>query len=303
MLNKLEMIRIFSIAAECASFKEAAARMGVSPQAVTRAIKELESNLGELLFHRNTRQIRITEFGEKLLDDSRIIVSSIDEIFKPNKNEKDDEIAGIVRIASPVNIGRRFLVPALARIRAQNPNLRIDLRLSDMIADVVDEKIDVGIRVGLLRDSSFIARATTKVYLHTVASPVCIQQYGKPETVQDLFDLPTIALLDVGSGRAWPWHFSQWHQFVPRNPAFIVNDSEAEVTAAIHHLGYAQIVTPFSEAPIKSGMLIPVLEEFAPEPWNLYVYRPQRGPVPSRIRVVFDALVEMFSDDAVFAAD
>jgi DNA-binding transcriptional LysR family regulator len=303
MLNKLEMIRIFSFAAECASFKEAAARMGISPQAVTRAIKELESTLGELLFHRNTRQIRITEFGEKLLDDSRIVLNSIDEIFKANKREKDEEIAGIVRIASPVNIGRRFVVPTLARLRAQNPNLRIDLRLSDMIADVVDEKIDVGIRVGLLRDSSFIARATTKVYLHTVASPNCIQQYGKPKTVQDLFDLPTIALLDISSGRAWPWHFSQWNQFVPRNPAFIVNDSEAEVTAAINHLGYAQIITPFSEAPIKSGELIPVLEEFAPEPWNLYVYRPQRGPVPNRIRVVFDSLVEMFSDDAGLAAD
>ena len=303
MLNKLEMIRIFSIAAECTSFKEAAGRMGISPQAVTRAIKELEHNLGELLFHRNTRQIRITQFGEKLLDDSRIIINGIDEIFNPNKNQKDEDIAGVVRITSPVNIGRRFVVPALARIRAQNPNLRLDLRLSDMIADVVDEKIDVGIRVGLLRDSSFIARATTKVYLHTVGSPDCIQHYGKPKTVQDLFDLPTIALLDTSSGRAWPWHFSQWHQFVPRNPAFIVNDSEAEVAAAINHMGYAQIVTPFSEAPIKSGALIPVLEQFAPDPWNLYVYRPQRGPVPNRIRLVFDALVEMFSDDAILSAD
>ncbi|HEY0268008.1 MAG TPA: LysR family transcriptional regulator [Methyloradius sp.] len=301
MLNKLEMIRIFSIAAECTSFKEAAARMGISPQAVTRAIKELENNLGELLFHRNTRQIRITEFGEKLLDNSRLIISSVDEIFKPNSNDKDHDVSGMVRITSPVNIGRRFVVPALAGIRAQNPNIRIDLRLSDMITDVVDEKIDVGIRVGLLRDSSFIARATTKVYLHTVASPACIKQYGKPETVQDLFDLPTIALLDTGSGRAWPWHFAQGHQFMPRSPAFIVNDSEAEVMAAINHIGYAQIATPFAVSPIQSGALIPVLQEFAPEPWYLYVYRPQRGPVPNRIRLVFDALVEVFSDEAVFS--
>ncbi|HSH96683.1 MAG: LysR family transcriptional regulator [Methylophilaceae bacterium] len=301
MLNKLEMIRIFCAAAESASFKEAAARMGVSPQAVTRAIKELEHSLGELLFHRNTRQIRITEYGEKLLEDSRSIIYNIDEIFKSNDQSRDDDISGIVRITSPVSIGRKFVVPAMAKIRAQYPNIRLDLRLSDMITDVVDEKIDVGIRVGLLRDSSFVARATNRVYLHTVATADCIAQYGRPKTIADLYDLPTIALLDTSSGRAWPWHFSQGHQFMPRHPVFIVNDSEAELEAAVNGIGYAQIATPFSEEPMRNGQLEQVLEEFAPEPWYLYVYRPQRGPVPNRIRLVFDALVEIFSGETAIS--
>ena len=66
MLNRLEMLRIFCTAAESRNFKEAATRLGVSPQAVTRAVKELEDHVGELLFHRNTRHNRITEFGEQL---------------------------------------------------------------------------------------------------------------------------------------------------------------------------------------------------------------------------------------------
>ncbi|MGY2499103.1 helix-turn-helix domain-containing protein, partial [Klebsiella pneumoniae] len=64
MLNRMEMIRIFCSAADCSNFREAATRLGVSPQAVTRAIKALEEELGEILFHRNTRQVHITAFGE-----------------------------------------------------------------------------------------------------------------------------------------------------------------------------------------------------------------------------------------------
>ena len=67
MLNRLEMLRIFCVAAEAISFKEAAIKLGISPQAVTRAVRELERLQGELLFHRNTRNVQITAYGELLL--------------------------------------------------------------------------------------------------------------------------------------------------------------------------------------------------------------------------------------------
>ncbi|PKO51166.1 MAG: LysR family transcriptional regulator, partial [Betaproteobacteria bacterium HGW-Betaproteobacteria-2] len=84
MLNRLEMMRIFCVAAECPSFKDAAVRLGVSPQAVTRAIKELENTIGEPLFYRNTRHMRITDFGEQLSLRAKGSIAEIDELFRPN---------------------------------------------------------------------------------------------------------------------------------------------------------------------------------------------------------------------------
>ena len=76
------MLRIFCTAAESRNFKEAATRLGVSPQAVTRAVKDLEDHVGELLFHRNTRHNRITEFGEQLAVRARHSLQGVDAIFQ-----------------------------------------------------------------------------------------------------------------------------------------------------------------------------------------------------------------------------
>ena len=101
MLNRLEMLRIFCTAAEARNFKEAATRLGVSPQAVTRAVKELEGHVGELLFHRNTRHTRITEFGEQLALRARIGLRTVDGLFLKSGQEQDSGLSGLVRITAP----------------------------------------------------------------------------------------------------------------------------------------------------------------------------------------------------------
>ncbi|MBC7788049.1 MAG: LysR family transcriptional regulator [Methylophilaceae bacterium] len=82
MLNRLDLLQIFYTAAESTSFKKAAYHFGRSPQTITRAVKDLEENLGELLLHRNTRQIRLTEFGSRLIELSRKSVNTLYSIFR-----------------------------------------------------------------------------------------------------------------------------------------------------------------------------------------------------------------------------
>jgi len=300
MLNRLEMMRIFCAAAEATSFKEAATRLGISPQAVTRAVKELEHTVGEPLFYRNTRQMRITDFGEHLAHRARDAVSGVDELFKHSDKQPENEIAGIVRITAPTVIGRRYLLPVLSNITQQHPHITLDLRLSDMLTDVVEQQIDIGIRVGFLRDSSFVARATSKVSFYVVGTPELIARVGTPQQIQDLLELPTIALVDQSSGRYWPWYFDDGHQFSPRNKAFITDDAETEFESVLNGLGFGQIADRLAEPHIRSGKLVRVLAEHTPPPWDLYVYRPQRGPVPSRIRIVYDHILEAFSSPTVF---
>ena len=124
------MLRIFCTAAESRNFKEAATRLGVSPQAVTRAVKELEDHVGELLFHRNTRHNRITEFGEQLAVRARHSLQGVDAVFQRAEQARASELAGLVRITAPRALGRHGLMRVLGELCAQHPGLQLDLRSS-----------------------------------------------------------------------------------------------------------------------------------------------------------------------------
>lgn len=292
MSNRLEMMRIFCVTAESSSFKEAAARLAISPQAVTRAIKELERMLGEPLFYRNTRHMRITEFGERLAQRARSSIAELDELFRANDSMPESDLGGTVRITAPTVIGRRFLLEALSEVRQQYPNITLDLRLSDSITDVIQQQIDIGVRVGFLRDSSFVAKAAAKITFKVVATPELIARTGKPERLEDLAGLPTVALIDNSSGRAWPWFFQDGQQCSPGSHAFITDDAETEFQLVLQGVGFGQIADCLVQPHIEQGRLVPLLQEFTPPPWDIYVYRPRRGPVPARIRIVYDHIVK-----------
>ena len=296
MLNRLEMLRLFVAAAEAKSFKEAALRLHVSPQAVTRAVQELEEHLGELLFHRNTRANRITDFGARLAAEARGAVQGVDALFQRASPLPDNEPAGLVRLTAPKALGQHFVMPLLAELGREFPGLRLDLRLSDRPADVVDEQIDIGVRVGFLRDSRFVARAVAKVHFHTVASPALVAAVGEPLSLADLQQRPVTVVMDPATGKPWPWFLKDGEEWLPGTWAFATDETLAEFAAVRAGLGFGQVVSLLTIPLLRSGELRRVLPQLEPDPWNLYVYRPQRGPVAARIRLVFDRLVEFFAD-------
>lgn len=300
MLNRLEMLRLFVAAAEAKSFKEAALRLHVSPQAVTRAVQELEEHLGELLFHRNTRANRITDFGARLAAEARGAVQGVDALFQRASPLPDNELAGLVRLTAPKALGQHFVMPLLAELGREFPCLRLDLRLSDRPADVVDEQIDIGVRVGFLRDSRFVARAVAKVHFHTVASPALVAAVGEPLSLADLQQRPVTVVMDPATGKPWPWFLKDGEEWLPQTWAFATDETLAEFAAVRAGLGFGQVVSLLTIPLLRSGELRRVLPQLEPDPWNLYVYRPQRGPVAARIRLVFDRLVEFFADRECF---
>jgi len=296
MQNRLEMLRIYCAAVELNSFKDAAKRLGISPQAVTRAVKECEVLVGEILFHRNTRRVLATQAGEAFALKARELVTQMDLLLLPRHVPDDAEVAGLVRITAPKVIGELFLMPALIQLAAQYPRIMVDLRLSDAIIDAVAEQIDIGVRVGFMRDSRFVVRPVAQVGFSVVASPALIDRVGLPASIEALADLPTTAFIDRNTGRIWPWQFARGQQFTPALPAFRTDDSESEWRAVAAGLGYGQIVSYLAQPLLSSGKVISVLDDLAPEPWPICVYRPQRGPVPTRIRLVFDAIVAILSE-------
>ncbi|MGJ7509439.1 LysR family transcriptional regulator [Variovorax sp. GT1P44] len=293
MSNRLEALRVFCTAADAANFRDAAVRLSVSPQVVTRAVRELEEELGEPLFHRSTRGVQLTDFGRQLADRARIAVGGVDELFHRIDRRALSQHAGVVRVAAPGVLGRRLIPRALGPMLLAHPGLTLDLRLSEQLADVVDQQIDVGVRIGPLRDSRFVARPIGKVPLKVVAAPSLIARVGMPEDVDALATLPITALIDGNSGRPWAWLFSRGRHVTMPPAAFITDDTDAECAAVTVGLGFGQLVASLAEPGLQSGALVSVLDAEAPDPWPMYVYRSRRSPVPARVRLVYDELVRV----------
>ena len=271
MLNRLDYLKIFCVVAEHRTFKDAAIKLNVSPQVITRCIKDLEQELGEILFIRSTRNIKISSFGEQFYAKAKSALTVLDGVFaKPSPDSLT------VKITAPPTLSKRFIMPLLTQISQEHPEIHFDLRLSNTISDVVEEKIDIGIRVGSqITDNRFIARPVTNV--------------------------PTTALFDNDRNQVWYWGFKGGYRITPALPAFTTDDSEAELDAVLGGLGFSQLAVSMVAPYIKSGALIPVLNDFAEhDMWDIYIYRPQSGPVPPRIRIVYDTLVTHFSDPDFF---
>ena len=300
MFNRLDYLKIFCVAANHKTFKDAAMEMNVSPQVITRCIKELETSLGEILFIRSTRSIKISPFGLQFYDKAKATLSLIDEIFTPAVNDNLP-----VRITAPATICRQFVMPLIQKISAENSDIHFDVRPADLISDVVEGQIDIGIRVGSqLSSTRFIARSVGKIKHAIVATPALIAKYGIPETPDDLHHLPTTVLLDKNKNQVWPWFFSNHPSITPSKPAFTTDSSESEFAAVLAGLGFGQIAVFMAAPYIKSGELTPVLESFEDQgELDLFLYRPQSGPVPHRTRLVYDTFVKYFSDPDFFQID
>lgn len=286
---------MFCAAADSQNFREAAARLGVSPQVVTRVVKQLEEALGELLFHRSTRGVRLTRFGEQLASKSAEAIAGVDGIFSSTPAATNDDPSGVVCIAAPSAIGRRFIARGLAPVLAAHPGLSVVIRLSEVLANVVDEQIDIGVRIGPMRDSRFVAKAVSKALLHIVAAPDLLARIGRPADKDALLRAPLTALIDRNTGRPWPWMFKDADQAIPA-PAFMTDDPETECEAVLAGIGIGQLAGHLALPLLREGRLVALLDHLQPAPSTLYVYRPQRTPVPARIRLIYDTLCTILAD-------
>lgn len=297
MFNRLDYLKIFCVTVKHKTFKDAAIEMNVSPQVITRCIKELEASLGEILFIRSTRSIKISPFGLQFYDKAIAALSLIDGMFTPAVNDNFP-----VRITAPSTVCRLFVMPLIQQISAEHPDIHFDVRPADMISDVVEGQIDIGVRVGTqLTSTRFIARSVGKIKHVVVATPALIAKYGVPKSPDDLHRLPTTALLDKNKNQVWPWFFSGYPSITPAKPSFTTDSSESEFAAVQAGIGFGQIAIFMAAPYIRNGELIPVLKDYEDQgELDLFLYRPQSGPVPYRTRLVYDAFVRYFSDPDFF---
>lgn len=202
----LGSIELFCFAAELGSFTAAAQAASVTPAAVSRSIARLEERLGVRLFVRTTRQIRLTDGGQRYFEQCRLALSQLTEAEREVTGGQVKP-AGSLRISAPTPFAHYRLLPLLGEFRALYPEVTLDIHVSNRNIDFADEGYDLAIRGRSPADSNLIARKLEDAELVLVAAPSYIKRAGKPKSLEDLARFECIQFELPSTGKQIPWSF------------------------------------------------------------------------------------------------
>lgn len=287
----LQQYIAFAETARHGGFARAAREAGVTPSTMAKAVARLEQSLGVKLFHRTTRQVRLTPDGERLYLRCQRVLAEVADL-QAEATGTQGAPAGVLRVDAPVHYGKHFVMPILAGLLREHPALQLDLRLSDALVDVVREGVDLAVRIGRLRDSTLIARRIDQQHLVLCASAAYLRRSGTPRRVEELQPHQAIVFRLPSSGRDRPWQLRQRGAPVELQPqaAVRINETEALITALRLNLGICQVPDLLIRDELASGQLVELLPSCRPEPMPINLVYASGRLMPARVRVAIAAL-------------
>lgn len=198
-----EELAIFVAVVESGSFSRAAEQLGQANSAVSRAVKKLEMKLGVSLLNRTTRQLSLTEEGERYFRRVQKILqemaSAENELMETRQTPR-----GLLRIDAATPVMLHLLMPLIKPFRERYPEVTLSLVSSETFINLIERKVDVAIRAGTLTDSSLRARPLFASFRKIIASPAYLKQYGIPQSTEDLKDHVCLGFSETSSLNRWP---------------------------------------------------------------------------------------------------
>jgi LysR family transcriptional regulator, regulator for bpeEF and oprC len=271
----------FASAARHRSFARAGRELGVAASTIAKRIVKLEEQLGVKVFHRTTRHVTLTSDGEALFARCEKILADIDELQLVAAGASG-EPRGELRISVPISYGKRVVMPAVATLLLQHPQLHADIRLSDQFCDVVKEGMDAAIRVMPPGDSRLVSRQIGWQQMLTCASPDYLARNGHTFVAHRM---PT-------SGRPRPIRFEVNGEATEVNSGYriLADDGEAMVRAACLGVGIVQVPDCMAIDEIARGQLVEILQSFRQPPMPIHIVWPGNRLMPPRLRAFIDLL-------------
>jgi DNA-binding transcriptional LysR family regulator len=290
-MQGLQQFIAFAETAKHGGFAAAAREQGVAPSTLAKAVARLEAALGVKLFHRTTRQVTLTPDGERLFQRCQRVLAEVEDLQAEASGTRAAP-TGTLRIDLPVFYGKRFVMPLLAPLVERHPQLRLDLRLTDLQVDLVRDGVDLAVRIGTLRDSSLVARRVDQQGLVLCASPAYLAAHGAPARIEDLARHAAVVFRLPTSGRDRAWQFRQRGAPVELSPPARVriNETEALLAALKLGLGLCQVPDLLVQDELDRGELVEVLPAHRPEPMPIHLVYPSGRLLPARVRVALEAL-------------
>lgn len=291
-VENYEQLAIFSVVAQERSFTRAAARLGISQPALSRAMRQLEERLGVRLLARTTRSIAPTQAGEHLL---QVIAPRFDEINNELAllSKFRDKPAGTLRITAGEHASIAVLQPVLAQLLPDNPDLNIEIIVDYGLTDIVAEGFDAGVRLGEQVAKDMIAmRIGPDMRMAVVGSPAYFSRYPTPVTPADLVSHNCITLRMPTHGGLFMWEFEKNGQAlkVRIEGQLVFNNIAMRLESVLQGLGLAYMPEDVVRPHVEQGRLIRVLEDWC-EPYSGYhLYYPSRRQSSPAFTLLREAL-------------
>lgn len=281
----------FAETAKRGNFAAASRDLGCTPSTLAKAVARLEKHLGVRLFHRTTRQVTLTDDGERLFGRSQRVLAELEQLEEEASGARA-EPSGTLRIDMPVAFGRIVMLPLLAELARRHPRLAIDARFSDVYVDLVKEGVDVAIRTGELRDSTLVARKFATQTLMLFAAPSYLANAGTPTSVDDLSRHKAIVFRVPSHGKDRSWLLQPNGRNVTVVPTSQVrlDDGDAIAAAAVLGLGIAQLPHYMVVEPLARGELVEILPQDRPPSMPIAAVMPSARLIPSRVRALLELL-------------
>ncbi len=296
-MKQLQGVLSFIEVADAGSLAEAARRLDVTPAAVSKNLLKLEAELGVRLLQRNTRSLRLTPEGERFLDKARAAVRMLNEAVA-DVSQSATAASGRVRVSVGVAFGKQWVLPAMPAIAKAHPQLNIEVDLDNHPVDLVAAGFDIGIRGGVIENSSLVARRISALPLVLVASPAYLKRAGVPQSPAELAAHSSVQMrFSDGSLSRWRFLSTGRREAVIFEPAssIVVNDSEAVLPLVLADAGVAQVGLYVALPYLRSGRLKLVLSGLHDASEREFVlHYPHRLYLAPRVRVVVDALLAHF---------
>lgn len=277
----LNQLPLFVAVADAASMSEAARRLNLPKSSVSRGIAALEEALGVQLFHRTTRQVKLTTAGANFYEKTAPLVSMVRDATH-NLPEQDGTPSGVLRITAPPDLGFTVLPELFSRFALRYPDVTLDVRLSNRLENLVAEGFDVALRIARkLQDSTLVARKLSGLDLRLYASPTYLSRRGTPKSVEELEGHDFVVFRTLAGE-------------LPKNiKVKVQTDDVFFASQAVRTgIGIGALPSFLTRGDVESGAVVSVLPKWTKEAGSLFFVHPRTQHVPRKVTAFRDFLLE-----------
>lgn len=298
--DRMHLMTVFVAVVDAAGFAGAARRLDLSPSGVTRAIAELERQLGARLLTRTTRSVRVTEAGERYVQDCRRILARIAEAEAAVKG-LHHQPQGHLTLTAPALFGARFITGIVDEYLQRYPKVSASCLFLDRLVNLIEEGVDVAVRIGELPDSTLQAVRVGQVRRMICATPAYLSRCPAPRVPDELQEHSIIAA--SGGGALTEWRLVQGRQTygVRLTPRLSTTTNDSALELALKGLGLTRLLSYQVREHLASGALVTVLDDYEPPPLQLNLVHREGRYASSKARAFLDLAIERLRAEPALA--
>ncbi|RWD98585.1 LysR family transcriptional regulator [Mesorhizobium sp.] len=286
----LNLLTLFAAVAETGNFRAAADRLGVTRSAVSQGVRRLETALGQALFLRTTRSVRLTEAGERFLAQVSAPLAEIANALEAASGSAEQP-RGLLRIAA-TSIAEEFLSgPLIASFSEAHPGVTLDVTVTDLEFDIIAAGFDAGVRLGEVIERDMIAVPLTGDQRQVaVATPDYLARHGTPEHPRDLVHHRCIGWRPQPHTAPYRWEFEKDGRAfdVSVEPQITTNDMLLMIRTALAGGGITFGMEETFRPHLERGELVSILSDWLPPFAGFFLYFPSRHTVTPKLRALID---------------